>query len=67
MAQIGIIFKATQAIILVIYQFTTIESLSMSFAKNKAKAVIKNNKSRWVIGADTIVTLEVNFWKTNSC
>ena len=32
--------------------------LSMNFAKNKAKAVAKKYKSRWVIGADTIVTLK---------
>ena len=41
--------------------------LSMNFAKNKAKAVAKKYKSRWVIGADTIVTLRSRiFGKPNS-
>ena len=42
-------------------------SLSMYFAKNKAIAVAKKYKSRWVIGADTIVTLRGRiFGKPNS-
>ena len=42
-------------------------SLSMNFAKNKAKAVAEKYKSRWVIGADTIVTLKGRiFGKPNS-
>ncbi|GIR22922.1 septum formation protein Maf [bacterium] len=42
-------------------------NLSMNFAKNKAKAVAKKYKSRWVIGADTIVTLKGRiFGKPNS-
>ena len=42
-------------------------NLSMNFAKNKAKAVAKKYKSRWVIGADTIVTLRGRiFGKPNS-
>ena len=41
--------------------------LSMNFAKNKAKAVAKKYKSRWVIGADTIVTLSGRIYgKPNS-
>lgn len=41
--------------------------LSMNFAKNKAQAVAKKYKSRWVIGADTIVTLRGRiFGKPNS-
>ena len=42
-------------------------NLSMNFAKNKAKTVAKKYKSRWVIGADTIVTLRGRiFGKPNS-
>ena len=42
-------------------------NLSMNFAKNKAKAVAKKYKSRWVIGADTIVTIRGRiFGKPNS-
>ena len=42
-------------------------NLSMNFANNKAKAVAKKYKSRWVIGADTIVTLRGRiFGKPNS-
>ena len=42
-------------------------NLSMNFAKNKAKAVAKKYKSRWVIGADTIVALRGRiFGKPNS-
>ena len=42
-------------------------NLSMNFAKNKAKTVAKKYKSRWVIGADTIVTLKGRiFGKPNS-
>ena len=68
LAQIGIIFETLPSNFIEDLSINLPPSnLSMNFAKNKAKAVAKNNKSRWVIGADTIVTLKDKIYgKPNS-
>ena len=68
LAQIGIIFETLTSNFIEDLSINLPPSkLTMNFAKNKAKAVAKKYKSRWVIGADTIVTLRGRiFGKPNS-
>ena len=68
LTQIGIIFETHPSNIIEDLSFNLPpSSLSMNFAKNKAKAVAKKYKSSWVIGADTIVNYKGKiFGKPNS-
>ena len=68
LTQIGIIFETLPSNFIEDLSINLPPSnLSMNFAENKVKAVAKNNKSRWVIGADTIVTIKDKiFGKPNS-
>ena len=68
LAQIGMIFETFPSNLIEDLSINLPpSSLTMNFAENKAKAVAKKYKSRWVIGADTIVTLRGRiFGKPNS-
>ena len=68
LTQIGMVFEAHPSNFIEDLSINLPPSnLSMNFAKNKAKAVAKKYKSRWVIGADTIVTIRGRiFGKPNS-